>query len=134
MDGIRGTIKNVVFRQVKSGRDFINSPAEFSVAANKFVPSIARLFQKQKHLVCEPDDINQSPSIPATLQMHKLIWSSTAEGRTIIDFYFLLNGKGSCHTQSYSERKYGHVERDYESLALFSLLCTYCMKKYLEEN
>ena len=50
MDGIRGTIKNVVFRQVKSGRDFINSPAGFSVAANKFVPSIARLFQKQKHL------------------------------------------------------------------------------------
>ena len=104
------------------------------MAANKFVPSIARLFQKQKHLVCEPDDINQSPSIPATLQMHKLVRSSTAEGRTIINFYFLLNGKGPCHTQSYSERKYGHVERDYESLAFFCLPCTYCMKKHLEEN
>ena len=50
MDGIGETIKNVVFRQLKSGRDFINSPAEFSVAANKFVPSIARLIQQQQKI------------------------------------------------------------------------------------
>ena len=134
MDGIGGTIKNVVFRQVKSGRVIINSAEEFSVAANKFVPSIATLFQKEKDLLCEPDDINQSPSIPATLQIHKFIRSSTAEGDTIIDFYFLSNGKEPCHIQSYSERKCGHLEREYESLALFRSLCAYCMKKYLEEN
>ena len=48
MDGIERTIKNVVFGQVKSGRVIINSAEEFSVAANKFVPSIATLFQKEK--------------------------------------------------------------------------------------
>ena len=89
MDGIRGTIKNVVFRQVKSSRVIINSAEEFSVAANKCVPSVATLFQKHKDLLCEPDNINQSPSIPATLQIHKFVWSSTAEGGTILDFYFL---------------------------------------------
>ena len=89
MDGIRGTIKNVVFRQVKSSRVIINSAEEFSVAANKCVLSVATLFQKHKDLLCEPDNINQSPSIPATLQIHKFVWSSTAEGGTIIDFYFL---------------------------------------------
>ena len=47
MDGIGGTIKNVVFRQVKSAV-IINSSEEFSVAANKFEPSIATLFQKEK--------------------------------------------------------------------------------------
>ena len=87
--GIGGTIKNVVFRQVKYGRDFISSAEEFSVAANKFMTSIATLFQREKDLLCEPDDINQLPSIPATLQIHKFVWSSTAEGRTISDFYFL---------------------------------------------
>ena len=39
MDGIEGTIKNVIFRQVKFGRVIINPAEEFSVAANKFVPS-----------------------------------------------------------------------------------------------
>ena len=119
---------------MKSGRVIINSAEEFSVAANKFVPSIATLFQKEKDTHCEPDDINQSPSIPATLQIHKFVWSSTAEGGTTIDLYFLSIGKEPCHTQSYSERKCGPVEREYESLALFRSLCAYCMKKYLEVN
>ena len=107
MDCIRGTIKNLVFRQVKSGRVVINSVEEFRVAANKFVPSIATLFQQEKDLLCEPDNINQSPSISATLQIHKFVRSSTALGGTIIDF--LSNGKEPCHTQSYLEGNCGHV-------------------------
>ena len=75
-----------------------------------------------------------SLSIPATLQLHKSVQSSSAEGGTIIDFYFLSNWKEPCHTQSYSEKRSGHLEREYESLALFRSLCAYCMKKYLEEN
>ena len=111
-----------------------NSAEEFSVTSNKFVPSIETLFQKEKDLLCEPDDINQSPSVPPTIQIHKLVRSSTAEGGTIIDFYFFSNGKEPFHTQSYLERKCGHAEREYESLALFRSLCAYCMKKYLEEK
>ena len=84
------------------------------MAANIFVPSLPTLFHKEKDLLCHPDDINQSLSIPATLQIHKFVRSSTAEGGTIIDFYLLSNGKEPCHTQSYSERKCGHVERKYE--------------------
>ena len=48
MDGIGEAVKNVVFIQVKSGRVIINSAEEFSVTANKFVPSIATQFQKEK--------------------------------------------------------------------------------------
>ena len=109
MDVIGVIIKSGVFRQVKSGKVIINSSEEFSVAANKLVLSIETLFQKEKDLLCEPDDINQSPSITVTL--HEFVRSSTPEGGTIIDFYFLSNGKEPCHTQSYSERKCGHVER-----------------------
>ena len=119
---------------MKSGRVIVNSAEEFSVAANKFVPSIATPFQKEKDWLCEPDDINQSRSIPATLQIHKFFRSSTDEDGTIIDFYFLSDGKEPCHTQSYLEKKCSHVKSEYESLASFCLFFAYCMKKYLKEN
>ena len=56
LDGIGGTIKNVVFRQVESGKVVINSPKEFCDAANRFVSSISMLSQKGKNtLLCELD-------------------------------------------------------------------------------
>ena len=42
---------------MKSGTVIINSIEEFSVAANKFLPSIATLFLKEKDFLCGPDDI-----------------------------------------------------------------------------
>ena len=59
-------LKNLVFRQVKTGRVIVNSAEKLSVAAKKFVPSIATLFKKEKDLLCEPDDINQSLYFPAS--------------------------------------------------------------------
>ena len=58
MNFTRGTTKNVVFRKVKSVIVIINLVEEFSVAVNKFVPSIGTLFQKEKDLLCKQDDIN----------------------------------------------------------------------------
>ena len=40
MDDVGGTIKNVIFRKVKSGQIVVHTPKEFSDAAMKFVPSI----------------------------------------------------------------------------------------------
>ena len=57
--------------------------------------------------------------------LHKFVESSTAKGGTITDFYFPSNGKEPFHTQSYSEKKFGHVERKYVSLGLFRSLCAY---------
>ena len=39
MDGVGGTIKNLVFRGVKSGKVFVRNPKEFVKAANEIVPS-----------------------------------------------------------------------------------------------
>ena len=47
MDGIGGTIKNMVFRQVKAGKIIINSAEDFYNAANQFCASIATLFQRK---------------------------------------------------------------------------------------
>ena len=123
--------KYVVFRQVKSGRVITNSAEEFSVAAYESVSSIATLFQKEK--ICSASQMT-SPSTPETLQIHKFVWSSTAEGGRIIALCFLSNGKESSHTQSYLERTCSHVVKEYVTSALFLLLCANCMKKYLEQN
>ena len=40
MDDVGGTIKNVIFHNVKSGQIVVHTPKEFSDAAMKFVPSI----------------------------------------------------------------------------------------------
>ena len=48
LDGIGGTIKSVVFRQMESGKVITNSPKEFCDAANRFVFSIFMLSQKEK--------------------------------------------------------------------------------------
>ena len=135
MDGIGGTIKNVVFRQVKCGKIIVNSAKDFCDAANSFVPSITSLFQKEKDLLCEPEDIEKSSSIPATLQIHKLVRYIRSEGGATIDFYFLSNRNEPCYSQSYSSKQNcGHVEREFESLALFRSVCAHCMEKYLTEN
>ena len=40
MDGFGGSIKNLVFRDVKSGRLSISTPKEFADEEQKLVPSI----------------------------------------------------------------------------------------------
>ena len=51
MEGIGGTIRKVVVRQIKSRKVVINSPIVFCEAANKFVPSIKYLYQPESSLL-----------------------------------------------------------------------------------
>ena len=69
MDGIVGTIKDLVFRQVKSGKVIKNSAKEFYDPANRLVPSISTILQMEKDLLFDPDDIEQSLSVPSTLNL-----------------------------------------------------------------
>ena len=100
MNGIGGTIKNVVFRHVKSGRIIVNSANEFSEAVNQFCSSITTLFQRSDAILSEPIDIEEAPIIPATLKIHNLNWSNQiATGEVKIDFFFLSNSKEACFIQ-----------------------------------
>lgn len=136
MDGIGGTIKNVVFRQVKSGKTIINSAEDFCKAANQFCPSIATLFQQSEVLLKEPVDIQKAPVIPSTLKIHKFKrLPATASGEVTIDFYFLSNSKEPCHSQKYLTRKgCGHIDRDFDSLSKFRSTCAHCMETFMDEN
>ena len=93
MDGIEGTVKKVVYRQVKSGNVTINSAERFFDAANRFVPTITTLFHNEEDVLAEPDDINQAPSIPTTLKIHKFVRKIASDGATLFAFYSLSNGK-----------------------------------------
>ena len=66
-----GTIKNVVFREIKSGQVTINSAEVFCKAANQFCPSITTLFQNSDVILHEPSDIEETSIILGTLKIHK---------------------------------------------------------------
>ena len=73
MDGIGGTIKNVIFRKVKSGHVVVTTLSEFADAAKKFVSSISTLYLPVNHIISEPELIENVASIRGTLKMQKIV-------------------------------------------------------------
>ena len=129
MDGIGGTIKNVVFRHVKSGRVVVNSAKEFCDAANQFVPSIKSLFQTKADLLKEPEDIDKAAKIMDTLKVH--MWRrEVVDGGSVIRYYYLSSDKQPFFTQRYTDSckalGCGHGEKEYESLSLMRSTCALC--------
>ena len=94
MDGLSGTIKNVVFRQVKSRKLVINLPIEFCDAANKFIPH----------------DIENAPVISNTSQIHCLVIGNIGEdGKTTIS---LSDCKGTqTHNHLIRKRTLNHLAK-----------------------
>ena len=72
MDGVGGTIKNVVFRKVKSGQTVVYTPEDFAKVAGNFVPSIATVYLPKEAEIVEPKGMDNAPPIKDTLQVHKL--------------------------------------------------------------
>ena len=73
MDGVGGTIKNVIFRKFKSGQIVFHTSKEFSNVSMKFVPSIITVYWPRLDEIVESESIHQAPSIPETLSIHKFV-------------------------------------------------------------
>ena len=71
MDGINGTIKNVIFRNVKSDQIVVHIHKEFSDAVMKLMPSFVTVYLQRSDEIVEPESIHQAPFIPETLSIHK---------------------------------------------------------------
>lgn len=69
MDGVRDTIKNCVFRDVKSGKCLINTPEDFAIYVDQSIKGISILYLPQKEVFKEPEEIVSAPRIPETLQI-----------------------------------------------------------------
>ena len=78
MDGIGGTIKNVVYRRVMAGDLVINTPEEFVTKADELSHGIKCLYLPSNEIPNEPSDIADAPGIAGTLKIHKLVRNYSA--------------------------------------------------------
>ena len=72
MDGIGGTLKSCIYRDVISGKNLIDTPKPFAKNANKGVKDIASSCFPAEDVLIEPDDIEASPRITDTFQIHMI--------------------------------------------------------------
>ena len=126
------TIKNVIFRKVKSGQFVVYTPKEFSDAAMKFVPSIITVCFPKSDVTVDPESIHQAPSIPKTLSIHKFVRQINDRGDCSIEFFKTAVDQEAFHTQWYKRANdviCGHKKsnkRDSE--------CSRCGEWYTEDG
>ena len=112
MDGIGGTVKNLVFRDVKSQKCIINGPKEFADYAEKRVNGIHSLYLPVSDVMVEPEDISNAPKIPETLKIHKVERCFDANKACYLKFSYLSNDDKPYFTQHYRKEDKdvcGHV-------------------------
>ena len=76
IDGMGGTIKNKVYRDVMSNKCLIKNAKDFLEYANKSINDITSIYMPINELLTEPDNIEKAPKIPETLSFHKVTRSS----------------------------------------------------------
>ena len=101
MDDVGGTIKNVIFRKVKSGQIGVHTPKEFSDAVMKFVPSIITVYFPKSDEIVEPERIHQAQSIPETLPIHKFVRQINDRGDCSVEFFKTVVDQEAFHIQWY---------------------------------
>ena len=101
MDGVGGTIKNRVYRDMMSDKCVIKSAKEFSNYANKVVNGITSLYLPEADLLTEPDDIEEAPKIPETLSIHMLVRNLNKDSICSIQFFNLAADIEPLFTQCY---------------------------------
>ena len=132
MDGVGGTIKNLVYRDVMSNKCMIRNAEEFSEHVNKIVSGITSIYLPESELLMEPEDIEDAPKINETLSIHKLTRGFNEDDVCFIKFFKLANEVKPFHTQFY--RKEGDPEVcGHEHLPLVfdvDQTCAFCKGKY----
>ena len=114
MDGVRGTIKNKVFREVKSGRLTIASPEEFSNAAERLVSKIVSIYLPINEMIEELSYVKDAPKITDTLKIHKVVRKIPKDAIPSLDFYYLSADLEPFHREFYRKPEdrilRGHAE------------------------
>ena len=103
MDGVGGTVKNLTFRAVQSGKVVIKSPKEFAMAANKIVKGIKVVFMYEDEVIDEPEYVADTPYVEAmrSLQVHMVKSGKTKAGFTYLEFYKIATDKKPFYTHWY---------------------------------
>ena len=101
MDGIGGTLKNAVYRDVKSGKAIINDAKEFAEYADITIKGISSLYMSSEVVIVEQEKIQTTPQIPETLKIHKFVRSMEKGKDPSFHFYYLASDDDPFHVQSY---------------------------------
>ena len=132
MDGVGGTIKNVVFRKVKSGQTVVYTPEDFAKVAGNFVPSIATVYLPKEAEIVEPKDMDNAPPIKDTLQVHKLERYVNQTNECSIKFFKTAADEEPLYTQWYS--KVGGLICGHGESNAHGNQCAECGKRYCEDG
>ena len=101
MDGVCGTVENVIFRKVKSGKVVIYSPEEFAEDVKKFVPAIHAVYLPESENMIKPVGIESARKIKDTLKIHKFERKVDPNGNKYINFYKIADDEEPFHVQWY---------------------------------
>ena len=126
------TIKNVIFRKVKSGQIVVHKPKEFSDAAIKFVSSIITVYLPKSDEIVEPESIHPASFIPKTLSIHKFVRQINDRGDCNIEFFKTALDQEAFHTQWY--KKANDVVCGHQNSNKSDSQCSMCGEWYTEDG
>ena len=126
MDGIGGTLRNSVYHDVVSEKCIIGTPKQFAEYAERSVNGITSLYLPTEEVLKEPEDIESSRRIAATLQIHVVKRFFDNRKVCVLEFYHLTNDSEPYFTQFYGQGGCGH-----QNNALGENPCRSCGKDYL---
>ena len=101
MDRVGGTVKNMIFQQVKSKKCVINGAKDFAEYTNKIINDISCLYLAENEIMAEPQDIETSPKIPRTLKVHTVLRTYNEDNVRKMEFYELADETDPFHIQWY---------------------------------
>ena len=101
MGGVGGTIKNQVYKEVKSCRMVIDTPQEFAMAVQTLVPAITTIYLPERKMLQEPNEIENANVVVETLQIRKVAKKFNSQGVVCIQFCKCSNESQPYFTQYY---------------------------------
>ena len=69
----------------------IDTPQEFAMAAQTLVPAITVIYLPESEMLKEPNEIENAPVVPETLQIHKVTRKFNSQRVPCIELYKLSN-------------------------------------------
>lgn len=125
MDGIGGTLKDSVYWGVMSEKCVIDTPKQFLENAEISIKEITSLLFPKEEVLKEPEDIEISPRLTDTLQIHMVKRFFNIRTVWFLEFYHLATDNKPFFTQFYGEGGCAH-----QNNAFGENHCGFCGKDY----
>ena len=104
VDGLGGTIKNLVLYHVKLWKVVIYNPKEFSLYADKITDNITSPYMALDNILEEPTETEEATGIPQTLQILKFKRRHDNRKLRFLEFYEIASADELIFKQYYPKR------------------------------